>query len=152
MVSFAPRPLYYRGKSLRYPLDRRFGGPQSRSGRRGEQKVSFSSWMNFGVVKLHSSSHVFMDSWRQQSFDQRYIKTYNGETCIMRSSTICTHKVIIRKIMKCACRARKGVEVRMAFRILLVHLMGRSMPPVGGRRQDHRGKNKIKADIRTSRV
>jgi hypothetical protein len=32
MVSFTPRPLYPRGKSPRYPLDRRLGGPQSRSG------------------------------------------------------------------------------------------------------------------------
>jgi hypothetical protein len=27
------------GKSPRYPLDRRLGGPQSRSGRRGEEKI-----------------------------------------------------------------------------------------------------------------
>jgi hypothetical protein len=28
VVSFTPRPLYPRGKSPRYPLDRRLGGPQ----------------------------------------------------------------------------------------------------------------------------
>jgi hypothetical protein len=39
VVNFTPRPLYPRGKSLRYPLDRRFGGPQSRSGRFGEKKI-----------------------------------------------------------------------------------------------------------------
>jgi hypothetical protein len=38
MVSFKLRPLYCRGKSPRYPLDRRLGGPQSRSGRCGEDK------------------------------------------------------------------------------------------------------------------
>jgi hypothetical protein len=38
-VNFMPRPLYPRGKSHRYPLDRRLGGPQSRSGRRGEEKI-----------------------------------------------------------------------------------------------------------------
>jgi len=27
VVSFTPRPFYHRGKSLRYPLDRRLGGP-----------------------------------------------------------------------------------------------------------------------------
>jgi len=42
VVSFTPRPLYPRGKSLRYPLDRRLGGPQSRSGRGGEEKNSQS--------------------------------------------------------------------------------------------------------------
>jgi hypothetical protein len=34
-----PRPLYPRGKSPQYPLDRRLGGPQSRSERRGEEKI-----------------------------------------------------------------------------------------------------------------
>jgi len=33
VVSFAPRPFYYR-----YPLDRRVGGPWSRYGRGGEEK------------------------------------------------------------------------------------------------------------------
>jgi hypothetical protein len=39
MVSFTPRPLYPRGKSPRYPLDRRLGGPQSQSGRYEEVKI-----------------------------------------------------------------------------------------------------------------
>jgi hypothetical protein len=39
VVSFTPLPLYPRGKSPRYPLDRRLGGPQSQSGRRGEVKI-----------------------------------------------------------------------------------------------------------------
>jgi hypothetical protein len=39
VVSFTPRPLYPRGKSLLYPLDRRLGGLQGRSGRRGEDKI-----------------------------------------------------------------------------------------------------------------
>jgi len=37
VVSFTPRPLYPQGKSLRYPLDRKLGGPQSLSGRGGEE-------------------------------------------------------------------------------------------------------------------
>jgi hypothetical protein len=40
VVSFTPRPLYLQGKSLCYPLDRRLGGSQSRSGRGGEEKNS----------------------------------------------------------------------------------------------------------------
>jgi hypothetical protein len=36
VVSSTPRPLCPRGKSPRYPLDRRLGGPQNRSGQRGE--------------------------------------------------------------------------------------------------------------------
>jgi hypothetical protein len=34
------RPLYPQGKNPRYPLDRRLGGPQSRSGRGVEEKNS----------------------------------------------------------------------------------------------------------------
>jgi hypothetical protein len=40
VVSFTPRPLYPQGKSTWYPLDRKLGGTQSRSGRGGEQKNS----------------------------------------------------------------------------------------------------------------
>jgi hypothetical protein len=40
VVSFTPRSLYPHGKSRWYPLDRRLGGPQSRSGRGGEEKNS----------------------------------------------------------------------------------------------------------------
>jgi hypothetical protein len=36
------RPLYSQGKSPWYPLDGRLGGPQSRSGRGGEEKNSQS--------------------------------------------------------------------------------------------------------------
>jgi hypothetical protein len=40
VVSITPRPLYSWGKSPRYSLDRRLGGPQSQSGRGGEEKNS----------------------------------------------------------------------------------------------------------------
>jgi hypothetical protein len=40
VVSFTPRPLYRQGKSPWYPLDKRMGGPQSRSGRGSEKKNS----------------------------------------------------------------------------------------------------------------
>jgi hypothetical protein len=39
VVSFTARPLCPRGKSPQYPLDRRFGEPQSRPGRHGEVKI-----------------------------------------------------------------------------------------------------------------
>jgi hypothetical protein len=38
VVSFTPQPLYPQGKIPCYPLDRRLGGLQSRSGRGGEEK------------------------------------------------------------------------------------------------------------------
>jgi hypothetical protein len=37
VISFTPLPLYPQGKSLRYPLYRKLGGPQSQSGRYGEE-------------------------------------------------------------------------------------------------------------------
>jgi hypothetical protein len=40
VVSFTPRPFYPQGKSPKYALDRRLGGPQRRSGRGGEEKNS----------------------------------------------------------------------------------------------------------------
>jgi hypothetical protein len=40
VVSVTPRSLYPQGKRPWYPLHRRLGGPQSRSGRGGEVKNS----------------------------------------------------------------------------------------------------------------
>jgi hypothetical protein len=40
VVGFTPRPLYPRGESPGYPLDRKLGGPQNRSGRCGEKILS----------------------------------------------------------------------------------------------------------------
>jgi hypothetical protein len=40
VVNFTPRPLYPSAKSPRYPLDRRLGGPQRRSGHDFEEKNS----------------------------------------------------------------------------------------------------------------
>jgi hypothetical protein len=39
VVSFTPRLLYSHGKSLRYPLNRRLDGPQSRSERCGGESI-----------------------------------------------------------------------------------------------------------------
>jgi hypothetical protein len=41
VVSFTSRLLYPQGKRPWYPLYRRLGGPQSRSGRGGEEKNSY---------------------------------------------------------------------------------------------------------------
>jgi hypothetical protein len=40
LVSFTTRPLCLQGKRFWYPLDRRLGGPQSRSGHGGKEKNS----------------------------------------------------------------------------------------------------------------
>jgi hypothetical protein len=51
VVSFTPRPLYLQGKIRRYPLDRRLGGPQNRSGRGGEEKVINVMWQKNAHMK-----------------------------------------------------------------------------------------------------
>jgi len=40
VFSFTPRPLYTQGNRPRYPLDRRLGGSQFRSGRGGKENNS----------------------------------------------------------------------------------------------------------------
>jgi hypothetical protein len=39
VVSITPQPLYAREKNPRYPLDRKLGVPQNRSGLHGEEKI-----------------------------------------------------------------------------------------------------------------
>jgi hypothetical protein len=43
VVSFTPLSLYHRWKSSRYPLDRRLGGPRSRSGHWSREKTLAST-------------------------------------------------------------------------------------------------------------
>jgi hypothetical protein len=59
VVSFTPRPLYPLGKSPRNPLNRRFGGPQSRSGRRGEEKILWFQLKIMTINNVHKSGHCF---------------------------------------------------------------------------------------------
>jgi hypothetical protein len=52
VVSSTPRPLYAQGKSPWYPMDRRLGGPQCRSGHGGEEKNSHSlSWLEPLIIQ-----------------------------------------------------------------------------------------------------
>jgi hypothetical protein len=56
-----PKPLYPRGNSPRYALDRRLGGPQSRSGRRGEEKILDPTWtltLNPSIVQPIASRYT----------------------------------------------------------------------------------------------
>jgi len=54
MVSFTRRPLYPHGKKPWYPLDRRLGGSQWRSGRGGKEKMTFKSLFNAVSVQVIS--------------------------------------------------------------------------------------------------
>jgi hypothetical protein len=56
-VSFTPRPPYPRVKRRRYPLDRRLGGPHSRSGRYEMEEVTFSDGNRTRIRSAHSLIH-----------------------------------------------------------------------------------------------
>jgi hypothetical protein len=45
-VGLTPRPLYLQGKIPWYPLERRLGGPQNRSGRCVEEKNEYVTGRN----------------------------------------------------------------------------------------------------------
>jgi hypothetical protein len=84
VVSFTPRPLCSQGKSPWCPLNRRLGGPQSRSGRGGEEITSSYRDSNPPIIqpvahttelsRLFKSFYRFddgrMDGTSQASFNQ----------------------------------------------------------------------------------
>jgi hypothetical protein len=57
VVSFTPRPLYTRGKSPRYPLDRRLAGPQRRSGQLEKEKILHPTGTRNTAPTLSASSY-----------------------------------------------------------------------------------------------
>jgi hypothetical protein len=54
VISFTPWQLYPRGKNPSYPFYRRLGGPQSRSGRGGEEKSSLPLPESSIKVPIHN--------------------------------------------------------------------------------------------------
>jgi hypothetical protein len=67
VVSFTPWPLYSQVKSPWYPLDRRLGGPQSRSGRGGEEKHSHTLY----AIPLSCPVSVGMQRENEINEDER---------------------------------------------------------------------------------
>jgi hypothetical protein len=65
VVSFTPGPLYPQGKSPSYPLDRRLGGPQSRSGR-GRRRFEGSLKMNLKEIGDGSLEWIHLAQDRNQ--------------------------------------------------------------------------------------
>jgi hypothetical protein len=64
VVSFTPRPLYPQEKSPWYLLDRRLGGPQSRSGGSGEVKNSQPlSGLKPPIVQSAAQRYILELSW-----------------------------------------------------------------------------------------
>jgi hypothetical protein len=78
VTSLTPLLLYPQGKGHWYPLDRRLGGPQNRSGGGGEEKIcspcrdsnprSSSQWPSAIPLSYHSGEHYTpYDSWTRSS-------------------------------------------------------------------------------------
>jgi hypothetical protein len=76
VVGFKPRPFHPRGKSPRYPLDLRLGGPQSRSGRRGKEKNRFpaGNW----TLAVQPFARHYTDWAILTSKRKRYLVLYYG--------------------------------------------------------------------------
>jgi hypothetical protein len=73
VVIFTSRPLYPRGKSPWFPLDRRLGGPQNRSGRHGEKKI------------LAPTGTRTPTSGRPARSQSLYRLSYPGSLCMFRA-------------------------------------------------------------------
>jgi hypothetical protein len=102
-VSWRSQPFYPRGNSPRYLLNSRLGGPQNRSGRRGEEKNLTSAGTrtptsrpsaiptelsgSFTLIfKKHSLDHVVLNTKVNVSFS-RGKKTVGGHLC--RHISVC---------------------------------------------------------------
>jgi hypothetical protein len=70
VVSFKPLPLYPQGKRPRYPLDRRLGGAQSRSGRHREVRISATTGLELRPLGRPAR--------RQSLYRLRYPGSYNN--------------------------------------------------------------------------
>jgi hypothetical protein len=68
-----------RGKNPQYPLDRRLGGPQSRSGRGGEEKNSLPR--SLGLISLYFKEITISDNRNAASRrqDVAYLRALRGE-------------------------------------------------------------------------
>jgi len=71
MVRVTPPPLYPHWNSLWYPLDRRLGGVQSRSGRDGEGKEPVSL---LGIVQPCRQSPILSELSRLLSVPERVVR------------------------------------------------------------------------------
>jgi hypothetical protein len=80
MVSFTPRPLYPRRKGTRYPLYRRLGGPQSRSGQHGKEKILDPTGTDPSVVQPIASGNTdYATSAQKTKVTNKQSKTRKDE-------------------------------------------------------------------------
>jgi hypothetical protein len=71
-VSFTPRPLYLQGKSPQYPLHRRLGGVQSRSGSGGEKNSQLLPTLEPPTIQ-HVPQHYTAELSRLLHYDKQQV-------------------------------------------------------------------------------
>jgi hypothetical protein len=89
VVSFTHRSLYLQGKSPWYPLDRRLGGPQSRSGRGGEEKNSqCSPGLEPPLIQSVAQRHTTKSSQLLEETVHSYILDIQQRSNVRRISMV----------------------------------------------------------------
>jgi hypothetical protein len=91
-VSFTPRPLYPQGKNPWYSLGRRLSGPQSRSGRGGEEK-NFQSLTGLELPIIQPVAYTTELPWLLQGTDTR-LKQISIATKIRENKRVSKYSVL----------------------------------------------------------
>jgi hypothetical protein len=107
VVSSRPRPFYPRGKSICYPLYMRFGEPQSRSGRRGEEKLLTLSGLELRPLGHPARSQSL---YRRRYPDVRlylmsriWVSVSRWSTRLRRSSISLMHEILWKTLLYTIC-------------------------------------------------
>jgi hypothetical protein len=84
VVGFTARPLHLRGKSPWYPLDRRLGGSQSRSGCREEKNSQPLLGLEPPIIQPVAQHHTTELSWllAHSYFTERRCVSYRGNVAL----------------------------------------------------------------------
>jgi hypothetical protein len=77
VVSFTPLPLYPKGTSSRYPLDRRLLGPQSRAGCCGKNCLASAGSLTSAVLNIGYSFVAKQTRNSPLALSTLYLKTMN---------------------------------------------------------------------------
>jgi hypothetical protein len=78
-----PLPLYPRRKSPWYPLDRRLGGPQSRSGCCGEDKNLELQGNDFYIIRGKSNNYLTLILLEQNNWEVNTIYYFRAMNSIV---------------------------------------------------------------------
>jgi hypothetical protein len=112
VVSFKTRPLYPRGKGPQYPSDRRFVGPQSRSGRSAEEKILAP--VRTGTLNPAHSQSLYQLLY-PGSFCPTSMRFYVRDSAILQTSH---HWILSRGFNRSPWCTTTGRELLVRFRTI----------------------------------